>query len=215
MAILYASPNRVGQSAVFNIGSPDYLDISGGTALNNAMTALAAVSAGDLVNGQKVGVYFYAGEETAGNYKIWTAILDTGASELKLVDEERSVGTIANGTAVTLIVTDTQGMLEYYRKTPEVANIVNVTTSTLTLTDEHAGKCLRCTVATTLTISTALSIGAQIEIDACHATPPTIARSGSDTINGGTANLALESQWHNGVIRKVSAGAIEAYGSWS
>lgn len=215
MAILYASPNRVGQSAVFHTGSPDYLDISGGTALNNAMTALAAVSAGDLANGQTVGVYFYAGDETAGNYKVWRAVLDTASSELQLVEEERSIGTIANGTSVTAIVTDTQGMLEYYRKTPELANIVDVTTSTLVLTDAHAGKCLRCTVATTLTISTALSIGAQIEIDACHATPPIIARSGSDTINGGTANLALESQWHNGVIRKVATGAIEAYGSWS
>lgn len=205
-------PNRAGQSScVFKTGSPDYIEVSSGTALDLAYLIPDAMSEAGLISGARVGVYI----EKSGSYKIWTAIYDPALGRLTKELEERTVGLWSNNDAVTVRITLTANTLKLLSAAPGVGRFVTVTGTTYTLTAADAGSTIRFTSASDVTVSISSTIpfvtGSefqfQVQLIREGDGKVSLVPSGADTING-TTLVELLTKYSGKFLYKVGATTL-------
>lgn len=198
-------PNATGQAGVFKTGSPNYVDVSSGAALENYSTFSARATADSWAEGDLVGIYI---EKDASNNKVWLASWDATNSYLELVSEEETVGTISDTDAVDVSAVPTKLVMEKVMRDAEFV-VESGTTRTLSAADH--GQTIRCTSgsAVAITLDDALDVGFHCLIVQEGAGAVTVDSEGTDTLNGVAAGtgVALAGQYKSAYVYQASAGA--------
>lgn len=110
------TPNRTAQTGIFYTGSPDYVDLYGGTALTGMVTLYPTKATDDdWANLDLVGVLVAIDDS---NYQVWLGQYDAFGPGVKLVTLEESVGTIPDDTAVEITVTITNSIAQMLLQGP-------------------------------------------------------------------------------------------------
>ena len=197
-------PNRTGQEAVYKTGTPDYVDVdNAATVLSGMVTFAARATADSWANGDQLSIVVI---KDNSNYTVWTAKWDSTNEYLEAVLEEDSVGTISDDDDVIVIAATSTNALEslLYQ-----AQFVEVSSTPYTLLAANKGTVHRCTSAsaTTITIDEDLPVGWHAVFVREGAGSVAFARDGSDTLNGGTVNITMGSQWTSSYIYQAVEGA--------
>jgi hypothetical protein len=155
------------------------------------------------VDGDTVGVLI---KKTDSHYKVWTAIWDATNEHLEVVTEEDTVGTISDGDTVLVLGILTAEVVDNLVMSAQLLT-VSGTTHTTALADK--GKVVRCTSgsAVTITLDDAMPVGYHGLVVQEGAGAVSLARDGTDTINGGTANVMLGGQWKSAYFYQPTNGA--------
>lgn len=198
-------PNATGQTATFKTGSPNYIDVSTGAALENWSTFAARATADAWADGDLVGIYI---EKDASNHKVWLASWDDTNSYLELVSEEETAGTISDADAVDVTAVPTKLVMERVMRDAE---FVEESGTTRTLSASDHGKTIRCTSASAvaITLDDALDVGFHCLIVQEGAGTVTVDTEGTDTLNGVAPGTGVElpAQYKSTYVYQGSAGA--------
>lgn len=198
-------PNATGQAATFATGSPNYVDVSSGSALSNYATFSATATADSWADGDLVGIYI---EKDASNHKVWLASWDATNSYLELVSEEKTVGTINDTDAVNVTAVPTKLVME---KVMRDAEFVAETGTTRTLAATDNGRTIRCTSASAvaITLDDALPVDFHCLIVQEGAGTVTVDSEGTDTLNGVAAGtgVAISGQYKSAYVYQAAEGA--------
>jgi hypothetical protein len=206
-------PNRTGQKGIYVEDDTDYIDVSDtstpyrelGLIPFNTQAAAYSWETGDVI-----GIVIKVDSD---NYKVWAATWDDTNSYLVLDTEEESVGTIADGATVTVASVLTTATFSMGVDIPSIGYYNTVADSTYTLLSSDAGKVIRFTSssAVTVTLSNALPEGFQCIVAQVGAGTVSCAREGTDTINGGSTAVPLAKQWALAYICQPTEGEWEVY----
>jgi hypothetical protein len=201
-------PNRTAQTGVYKDDTLDYVDLSSGAALAGMVTFSDKATDDGWGNGDQIGVLI---EKSDGSWQVWTALWDSENDYLTLETLEDSSGTLTGDDAVNVRAVITQRILSVGLMTPSQAAFVELTGTTYTIGDSHAGKVLRCTSssAVTLTLDEAATPGIQFLVVQAGSGAVSIARGGTDTINGGSSSVAVAKQFGSAYVYQVAEGAWE------
>lgn len=183
--------NRVAQDGTYRTGSPNYFDVSSGSALPGYLTVDAQASADSWIDGCLVGVW---AKVDNSNYIVALCTWDATNSHLLIDTVEESVGSIADSTAVQVFCGMTKALLEGILYTPEGGNFESVTASR-DVTGADAGKIfiVDSSSIVTLTLKSTVPVGAHIGVYRAGTGSVVLATEGTDTINGSTsASLAAQ-----------------------
>lgn len=198
-------PNATGQAATFKTGSPNYIDVSTGAALENWSTFAARATADSWADGDLVGIYI---EKDTSNHKVWLASWDATNSYLELVSEEDTAGTISDTDSVNVSAVPTKLVME---KVMRDAEFVTEATTTRTLSASDHGQIIRCTSgsAVAITLDDALPVNFHCLIVQEGAGTVTVDSEGTDTLNGVAAGTGVEvsGQWKSAYVYQPVEGA--------
>lgn len=198
-------PNATGQAAVFKTGSPNYIDVSSGAALENYSTFATRATADSWADGDLVGLYI---EKDSSNHKVWLASWDATNSYLELVSEEETAGTINDSDAVDVTAVPTKLVME---KVMRDAEFVAETGTARTLAASDHGQIIRCSngSAVTITCDDALPVGFHCLVVQEGAGAVTVDAEGTDTCNGGAAGtgVPIAGQWKSAYVYQPAEGA--------
>ena len=202
MALIF--PNSTGQAGIYRTGSPNYVDVSSAyVALEEHTGFVAAATAEGWADGDTMTVYV---RESTTKTAIWLAEWDETNSRMNLVDTEKAVSTLTNGADVDIIAVPSK--LSYDRMIHE-PRIVLISGTTHTTADANTGALHRCTNGSAVTIT--LDTGAPVEWHGLFvwegAGAVSFARGGSDTINGGEANVTILSRYNSAYVYQPTEGA--------
>jgi hypothetical protein len=128
-------PNRTGQSATFETGTPDAVDISGTTALAGMRTFAAVATADSWVDGDTVTILVKKSDD---DYQIWTATWDETNDKLLKVTAEMSVGTISDTNVVEVSAVLSQA--GFAEATSPLLKVEVLQDETRTLTIDDCGR---------------------------------------------------------------------------
>jgi hypothetical protein len=197
-------PNATGQTATFNTGSPNYIDVSAGSALENWSTFSARATSDSWEDGDLVGIYI---EKDASNWKVWLVSWDATNSYLELVSEEDTAGTISDTDAVEVTAVPTRLVMESVMRDAE---FVAETGTTRTLGASDNGKTIRCSngSAVAITLGDALPVGFHCLIVQEGAGTVTVDSEGTDTLNGVATGTGVEvsGQYKSAYVYQASEG---------
>ena len=187
-------PNRVAQTGTHYTGSPDYVNVSGGSALSGRRTFPVVANAQSWITGDLVHVLVKVDDS---NWALWEAEWDASNSYLELSTELLKSGTLGNAQAVDVHAVVTQESLLEIATAPVIGQFVENDAVSLTLSEAHAGRVIRCTSAspTTVTIDDSLPVGFHCVVAREGAGTVTLEIEGSDTVNGDTAGIPIAKQW--------------------
>lgn len=198
-------PNATGQSGVFKTGSPNYIDVSSGSALENWSTFSARATADSWAEGDLVGIYI---EKDASNHKVWLASWDATNSYLELVSEEETAGTISDTDAVNVTAVPTKLTME---KVMRDAEFVADATTSRTLSASDHGQTIRCTSgsAVAITLDDDLPVNFHCLIVQEGAGTVTVDCEGTDTLNGVATGTGVEiaDQYKSAYVYQPTEGA--------
>ena len=158
------------------------------------------------------GIYRALDGSAAAPYYTFTGDTDTG---MYRVDND-VLGFAIDGTQIMKMGDD----LDAGVQVPAVfkanrASVQTITGATATLDDsDDAGQVIDCNrgTAQTITLPSAPDVGTTFLIVARGAGVVSIARGGSDTINGGTANVSIQNQYGAATLILVAANTWTAIG---
>jgi hypothetical protein len=209
MAILF--PNRTGQLGVYKTGTPNYVDVSGTESIPGLQLANTQATAQSWADGDTMGIVV---AKNADNWQVWHATWVAASSYFQATTVEDSAGTLADDDVVNVFAAPTRETLLMALITPQIASVVYETTTARTLTIADAGKVIRCSNASAVTITPeeGLALNTQFVIAQASTGLVSVARAGSDTINGGTASVSLGGQFTTGYLLKTSSSGWDFYG---
>lgn len=186
-------PNRVAQSGVFYDDTVDYVALSSGAALAGMRTFATAATADGWDDNDLVGILITKAD---GSYKVWTGQWSSSAGTIVSYEEEATSGTFSNSDAVEVRAVATKEMLRLATTTPEVGQFIAVTGTSYTAGNAAAGKVIRCTSSSTVTVTldSAADVGVQFLVVREGSGAVNIQRDSSDTVNG-TTSVSISSQW--------------------
>lgn len=207
MALIF--PNRVAQTATFVSGTPDAVDVTTPNVAEPGMrTFLAAASADSWVDGIRMGVLV---RKDNTNYIVGIGTWDSSGSQITLDTVELTIGSISNSDTVYLIATGTEETLNDAILSPETAQLVEVSGTTLDLATTHSGKVLCCTngSAVFITIKDTLPVNFHCVIVQEGEGQVTIDSENTDTCNGVAAGtgVSIATQWRSAYVYQRSAGS--------
>lgn len=199
-------PNRVAQTGVYHDDPVNYLTLSSGNALTGMRTFATAATAEGWDDGDLVGVLV---SKQDGSYAVWTGQWNASAGTVTRYDEEALGGSFTDADAVEVRAVASQEMLRLGMTTPEYGQFVEVSGTSYTAGDAAAGKVLRCTSASavTITLDTNASVSIQGVIVREGAGSVSIQRGGTDTVNGGTTAVSIPAQWKSAYFYQYAEGA--------
>lgn len=196
--------NLVGQAGIYHTGSPNYVDVDNAYTPVAGMVTFAAKDTDDAWgDGDLMGVKIYVNDT---NYKVWWASWDATNEYIEVITEEETVGTIADGAAVTVIAVPTRLMMEKAIWEPRVVTITGTTHTTL---DADFGALHRCTNGSAVTVTLGADCRANWHglFSQEGAGLVSFARASTDTINGGTANVPMAGQYKTAYVYQPTEGA--------
>lgn len=199
------NPNITGQNATFKTGSPNYVDVSSGSALAGLMTFAARKTADNWADGDLVGIEI---KKDNANKKVWLASWDDTNSYLELVSEEETSGTISDNDAVEVTAVVTRLTIEKIWRDSEF--IVDATTArTLSATDHGKTICFTSASAVAVTCDDTLPADFHCLLVQEGAGVVTVDSEGSDTINGAAAGtgVAISGQYKSAYVYQRAEGA--------
>jgi hypothetical protein len=207
MAIKLA--NCTGQNSVFYTGTPNYVDVDNTFTASTGLVTFAIKAAdttqpgGAWADGDTVGVRVWKDDS---NFQIWKAIWVAASEYLQVETLEDSVGTLDNLDDVVVTAVLTAEQLSDLILEPQVVVISGTTHTTL---DADCGKLHRTTHGSAVTIT----LGSNNRIN-WHglfrqdgAGLMSFARASTDTINGGTTNVAAAGQFKTAYVHQITEGA--------
>lgn len=201
MALLF--PNLTGQAGIYHISTPNYVDVNNTlTPLTEMQTFATTAALQAWSNGDMLSVNI---KKDASNYKVWLGIWRPTTETIEVLIEEVSIGNINDDDSITVTATlSTMGMKNLLPFQP----LIEINTSTYTLTDIEWGQTIVCTnsAALVITLSDTCSVGFHCRIIRENSTV-TLTRTGFDTINAGTANVAVSGIYKHAFIYKRLTGA--------
>jgi hypothetical protein len=197
-------PNRTGQAATYYTGSPNYVDVDNTEAAVSGMVTFAAKATDDSwADSDTVSIEV---RKDASNWWVGTATWDATNEYLELTTVEDSAGSLSNTDSVTVIAVPTSGtFLDVARGAEFTAE--SGTTRTLSAADH--GATIRCTSASAVTITCddGLPVGFHCSIIQEGAGTVSIARDGTDTINGGSTAIDVADQYKAAYVYQATEGA--------
>lgn len=204
-AIKVRNVNRVWQTGIYKVGSPNYVNVSGvGADPAAGFTTFDTQRVEDAgtdtwANGDYVGILVKSDDL---KYKIWTASWD-GTSDphrLLVVDEEYTIGNWGDGDAVQVIATPTSLTLKEQIARPTFAAPVEITTATTALqswnghiVEGSASSPFAITLPTGLTNMHFMLV--QTGTGVVSVTPDT-----NVTLNGDTSTIGLAAQYKSAYL---------------
>lgn len=208
MALRY--PNRVSQTGTYTTGTPDYVDVSAGSAQSGYRLFSDASTAWE--NSDRVGIGIV---KSPSDWKVWIATWDSVNSYLELDTEEASEGTISNGDEVVVYADATALTIREATTTPEYGQF-NAVTASRALTTNDAGKVICGTGAgsMTLTLDDGLPVGFHCIVVQEGDGIVSVDCEGSDTLNGvatGTG-VSVAAKYKSLYIYQRTEGAWVALG---
>jgi len=200
MAIRF--PNIAYQTATFETGSPNYIDCSAGAALPE----FVLFSDAGLDDGDKMSIRIRKSETAQ---KIWVAEWVAATERLNLETEEYTVGTWSDADVVGVNAVLSEEIIFRGFTVPQLMQPVVVTEDT-TLTVAHSGYTIfvNSSSAVVLTIEDTVPVNFQCMVFREGTGTVAIARDGSDTINGGTSNVAISAQYRSAYVCQRVEGNI-------
>lgn len=102
-------PNRTAQEGVFREGTPNYIELSLGSALPGMARFLTRATAESWSDGDTLGVLL---KKSTGDYQVWTGSWDSVSETIDCDTMEDSDGTFTDGDPVFVIATMTRGSME-------------------------------------------------------------------------------------------------------
>ena len=198
--------NRVAQIGVYHDDTTDYLDVSSGAAIDGMRTFYAIATSQSWATGDVLGLYI---KESATKWAVWTATWDATNQYLVVAAVEDSVGTLTDGASVEVSLVMSEALLLSLSTTPARAQFVVESTTARTLGVNDAGKLIRCTNASAVTVTPddALPVGFHCMIVQEGSGTVSLARDGTDTINTGTTAIALSGQYKSAYLYQPTEGA--------
>jgi len=201
----YRNPNKTGQTGVYQTGSPNYVDLSGGSALSRMVTFVAKAADDLWTTGDYVGILI---EKDADNYKVWQGIWDATVPRITVSAEEETVGIVSAGDTVSVVSVLTGKQFDQ-GVNRMVAN--TVTGTTYSLVTDDAGKVIRFTSASPVfvTCTATLPVGFQCVLVQVGTGLVTVQRDSTDTLNGQTLTIPLSGQYRSGFLYQPVEGTWE------
>jgi hypothetical protein len=196
-------PNRTGQRGVFKDDTVDYIDVDVTYDIITGYIRFdTKATAESWATNDVMGVLIL---KDSTNWAIWTAKWDDTNAYLIRVTVEDSAGTISDDDDVDVYAVPTAGMMQQLLYEPQIVEISGTTHSTL---DANVGRLHRFTSgsAVTVTLDEDTMVNWQGLFVVEGAGGITVQKEGSDTINGGTASIAV-SQWSTRYVYQPTAGA--------
>jgi hypothetical protein len=198
--------NRVAQIGVYHDDTTDYLDVSSGAALDGMRTFSAIATSQSWSTGDEVGLYI---KESASIWAVWATTWDATNEYLVVTSVEASAGTLTDGASVEVTLVLTEALLLALSTTPARAQFVVESTTARTLSVNDAGKLIRCTNASAVTVTPddALPVGFHCMIVQEGSGTVSLARDGTDTMNTGTVAIELAGQYKSAYLYQHTEGA--------
>lgn len=203
MSITVRLPNRTGQAGLYRTGTPNYVDVDNTLSALPGMVTFAVKALDDSwITNDLMSILIKKDEF---NYKVWLAQWDGINEWLSVVTEEETVGTLSNFDTVNVIAVLTT---QSFDKLVFEVQSTEVTGTTYTIVASDKGKQICCTNSSPviITLDAALPVGFHCLIIQENTGVVSIARAGSDTINGNTVNVALGGQYSSAYVYKRTAG---------
>ena len=206
-------PNRTSQTGVYRTGTPNYLEVSVGTATNGMVTFSSRATSDSWEDGDTFGVFAIKDHE---NYWVGVGTWAATNSYIELTTEEEAVGTLTDLDAVTISSVTTGAELLAIQAAAEDAvakaegvEIVTDSTTARTLSATDQGKTIIFTSADAVTVTTAdtLSVGFHCLLLQVGAGLVSVTPGGADSLNGDTTAIALAGQYKSGYLIQNTEGA--------
>jgi hypothetical protein len=199
-------PNRTAQAGVYRTGSPNYVDVSTGSASTGMVTFDAKAADDSWADGDTVGVLV---SKDDSNYWVGIGTWDATNSYVELTTEEEAVGTLSDTDAVVISAVLTSSAVLAIQTLATSPEIVTDSTTARTLSEADNGKTLIFTNAAAVTVTTAdtLPVGFHCLLLQVGAGLVSVDSGGSDTINGDTAAVDLAGQYKSGYLIQNTEGA--------
>lgn len=208
MAVLF--PNRTGSFATYKTGTPNYIDLSSETAAAGLTAISAKAAAESWADGDTFGVLVRKSDSA---WAVWTGSWDATNSYVECVSSEDSVGTLSNNDSVSVIICPTETTLSAILYAPPSTLIATESGTTRSITDADAGKLVRFTSSSAVTVTPATGIvsGFHCVLAQSGTGLVSVIAGSGDTINAVTTAIAMGGQFTTGYLVKTGSTTWDFY----
>ena len=115
-------PNRTVQAGTFKTGTPNYVDVSSGSADTGMQTFPDAATTDGWADGDLIGVLVYL---SASVYQVWVGQWDETNEYILCHTVESSVGTMTDDDAIKITATPTTETLNRWHAERAIATVLS------------------------------------------------------------------------------------------
>ena len=197
-------PNRTGQAGKYYDSTTDYVDVDNTFVAEAGMVTFATKASDDSwANNDLCGLIV---KKDNSNYQVWLGKWVSASEYFEVVALEESVGTLSNADDVIVTAVLTTKVMDRAIAEPQL-ELESGTSRTLGLSDKGKVICWHEWTAVTITPADTLPVDFHCMLVQEGAGLVSVARAGTDTLNGGTVNVSLAGQWKSGYLFQRTEGA--------